>query len=103
VKPGQVFSRIHVDDIATVLEASMASPRPGRIYNVCDDEPAPPQDVVAFAAGLLGVEPPPEQPYDSAELSPMARTFYKDNRGCGTSGPSGSSGWSWRTRATGKG
>jgi nucleoside-diphosphate-sugar epimerase len=80
VKPGQVFSRIHVEDIASVLEASIASPRPGRVYNVCDDEPAPPQDVVAFAAGLLGVEPPPEQPYETAELSPMARTFYKDNR-----------------------
>jgi nucleoside-diphosphate-sugar epimerase len=81
VKPGQVFSRIHVEDIATVLEASMALPRPeGRVYNVCDDEPAPPQDVVAFAAGLLGVEPPPEQAYETAALSPMARTFYKDNR-----------------------
>ena len=80
VKPGQVFSRIHVDDIATVLEASMARPRPGWIYNVCDDEPAPPQDVVAYAAGLLGVEPPPEQDYATSELSPMARTFYKDNR-----------------------
>ena len=80
VKPGQVFSRVHVEDIASVLEASMARPRPGRVYNVCDDEPAPPQDVVAYAAGLLGVEPPPEQPYETAELSPMARTFYKDNR-----------------------
>lgn len=80
VKPGQVFSRIHVDDIATVLEASMASPRPGRIYSVCDDEPAPPQDVVTYAAELLGLEPPPEQDYATAELSPMARTFYKDNR-----------------------
>jgi nucleoside-diphosphate-sugar epimerase len=80
VKPGQVFSRIHVEDLATVLEASMARPRPGAIYNVCDDEPAPPQDVVAFAAGLAGVEPPPEQPYETAELSPMARTFYRDNR-----------------------
>lgn len=80
VKPGQVFSRIHVDDIATVLETSMASPRPGRVYNVCDDEPAPPQDVVAHAAGLLGLEPPPEQPYETADLSAMARTFYKDNR-----------------------
>lgn len=80
VKPGQVFSRIHVEDIATVLEASMARPRPGRVYNVCDDEPAPPQDVVAFAADLLGLEPPPEQAYATAELSPMARTFYKDNR-----------------------
>lgn len=80
VKPGQVFSRIHVEDIATVVAASMARPSPGRVYNVCDDEPAPPQDVVAFAADLLGVEPPPEQPYETAELSPMARTFYKDNR-----------------------
>lgn len=80
VKPGQVFSRIHVDDIATTLEASMARPNPGRIYNVCDDEPAPPQDVVAFAAELLGVPPPPEEPFETAELSPMARSFYRDNR-----------------------
>ncbi|MFO1037209.1 MAG: SDR family oxidoreductase [Geminicoccaceae bacterium] len=80
VKAGQVFSRIHVEDIATVLEASIAKPRPGAIYNVCDDEPSPPQDVVAYAASLMGVEPPPEQPYETADLSPMARTFYKDNR-----------------------
>jgi nucleoside-diphosphate-sugar epimerase len=79
-KPGQVFSRIHVEDIATILAASMGRPSAGRVYNVCDDEPAPPQDVVAFAAGLLGVEPPPEQPYETADLSPMARTFYRDNR-----------------------
>jgi hypothetical protein len=80
VKPGQVFSRIHVEDIATVLEASMARPDPGRIYNVCDDEPAPPQDVVTYAAALMGVPAPPEQPWDRAELSPMARSFYRDNR-----------------------
>jgi nucleoside-diphosphate-sugar epimerase len=80
VKPGQVFSRIHVEDIASVLEASIARPRPGAVYNVCDDEPAPPQDVVAHAARLMGVEPPPEQPYATADLSPMARTFYQDNR-----------------------
>jgi nucleoside-diphosphate-sugar epimerase len=80
VKPGQVFSRIHVEDIATVLEASIERPQPGQIYNVCDDEPAPPQDVVAHAAELLGVTPPPELPFESAELSPMARTFYRDNR-----------------------
>jgi nucleoside-diphosphate-sugar epimerase len=80
VKPGQVFSRIHVDDVATVLEASMARPSPGRIYNVCDDEPAPPQDVVRFAAELLGVPPPPEEPFETAALSPMARSFYRDNR-----------------------
>jgi nucleoside-diphosphate-sugar epimerase len=80
VKPGQQFSRIHVEDIAGVLEASIARPRPGAIYNVCDDEPAPPQDVVAHAAELMHVAPPPEQPYETAELSPMARTFYRDSR-----------------------
>jgi nucleoside-diphosphate-sugar epimerase len=80
VKPGQVFSRIHVEDIATTLQASIARPHPGRIYNVCDDEPAPPQDVVTYAAHVLGVPPPPEQPYATADLSSMARTFYRDNR-----------------------
>lgn len=80
VKPGQVFSRIHVEDIATVLEASIARPRPGAVYNVCDDEPAPPDQVVTYAAELMGVEPPSAQDYETAELSPMARTFYRDNR-----------------------
>lgn len=80
VKPGQVFSRIHVADIAAVLEASMAAPAPGEIYNVCDDEAAPPQDVVRYASKLLHVPPPPEVPFGEAELSPMARSFYADNR-----------------------
>ncbi|MEO1016263.1 MAG: SDR family oxidoreductase [Pseudomonadota bacterium] len=80
VKPGQVFSRIHVEDIANVLEASIRQPNPGRIYNVCDDEPAPPQDVVAYAADLIGFAPPPELDYETAELSPIARSFYADNR-----------------------
>jgi nucleoside-diphosphate-sugar epimerase len=80
VKPGQVFGRVHVDDIVQVLRASMARPNPGAVYNVADDEPAPPQDVVAFACALLGVEPPPEVPYAEAQLSPMARSFYADNR-----------------------
>ena len=80
IKPGQVFSRIHVDDLVQVLIASMKAPRPGRIYNVCDDEPAPPQDVVTFAAQLLAIEPPPEEPFESASLSPIARSFYADNR-----------------------
>lgn len=79
-KPGQVFSRIHVDDIATVVEASMARPAPGCIYNVCDDDPAPPAEVVDYACGLLGVPPPPLVPFAQAELSPMARSFYRDNR-----------------------
>jgi nucleoside-diphosphate-sugar epimerase len=79
-KPGQVFSRIHVEDIASVLEASMARPNPGTAYNVCDDDPAPPQDVVAFACALLGVESPPLVPFAEAGLSEMARSFYDDNK-----------------------
>ncbi len=80
VKPGQVFNRIHVDDIAGVLAASIARPRGGAIYNVSDDEPAPPQDVVTFAAGLTGLAPPPEIPFDPAKLSPMAASFYGENK-----------------------
>jgi hypothetical protein len=80
VKPGQVFCRIHVEDIVQVLRASMAHPNPGAVYNVADDEPAPPQDVITYACGLLGVEPPPETPFDAADLSPMARSFYGDSR-----------------------
>ena len=76
VKPGQVFNRAHVADIASVLEASIRQPRAGAVYNVTDDEPAPPQDVVTYAAELLGVEPPPEVPFEQAELSPMGRAFY---------------------------
>lgn len=79
-KPGQVFSRVHVEDIAAVLEASMARPNPGRIYNVCDDNPAPPAQVIAHACDLLGVEPPPLVPFEAAELSAMARSFYRDNK-----------------------
>jgi nucleoside-diphosphate-sugar epimerase len=80
VKPGQIFSRIHVADIAQVLEASMARPYPGAAYNVCDDDPAPPSDVIAFAAALLNMPAPPEVPFEAAELSPMARSFYDDNK-----------------------
>ena len=78
--PGQMFGRIHVDDIVQVLKASIARPNPGAIYNVADDEPAPPQDVIAFAADLLGVEPPPKVPYEDADISEAARSFYADNR-----------------------
>jgi nucleoside-diphosphate-sugar epimerase len=79
-KPGQVFSRIHVDDIVTVLCASMARPEPGAVYNVADDQPAPPQDVIAYAAELLGLAPPPLMPFADAELTPMARSFYADSK-----------------------
>lgn len=80
VKPNQVFSRIHVEDIANVLIASIARPNPGAIYNVCDNEPAPPQDVIGLAAEMLGLPVPPEIPFDQAELSPMARSFYGDSK-----------------------
>lgn len=80
VKPGQIFSRIHVADIAGILEASMAHPHPGRAYNVCDDEACPPQDVVEYGARLLGLPVPPAIPFEQAELSPMARSFYADSK-----------------------
>jgi nucleoside-diphosphate-sugar epimerase len=76
VKPGQVFNRIHVEDIAAVLAASIARPRAGAVYNVADDEPAPPQDVVAYAAGLAGVAPPPAVAYAEARLTGMAASFW---------------------------
>jgi nucleoside-diphosphate-sugar epimerase len=79
-KPGQVFSRIHVDDIAQVLKASIARPRPGGIYNLCDDDPAAPEAVIAEAARMLGREPPPLVPFAEAKLSEMGRSFYDDNK-----------------------
>jgi nucleoside-diphosphate-sugar epimerase len=80
IKPGQVFNRIHVDDIAGILMASLAKPRQGAIYNVTDDEPGPPQDVITFAADLTGLEPPPEIPFEQARLSPMAASFYGESK-----------------------
>jgi hypothetical protein len=79
VKPGQVFNRIHVDDIVTILAAAIAANAAG-IFNLADGAPAPPQDVVAYAAELAGVPPPPEVPFAEADLSPMARSFYADNK-----------------------
>src|SRR5690606_7967158 len=79
VKPAQVFNRIHVDDIAGVLHAALNEPKT-TIYNVTDDEPAPPQDVVAYAADLLKVPPPPEVAFEAAEMTPMARSFYGENK-----------------------
>ncbi|MFK7943698.1 MAG: SDR family oxidoreductase [Paracoccaceae bacterium] len=80
IKPGQVFSRTHVEDIASVLQTSMAQPDPGAIYNVCDDLAAPPQDVLAYAAKLLGLPPPPEVDFETADMSPMARSFYAESK-----------------------
>ena len=80
IKPGQVFSRIHVDDIAQVLAASIARPHPGTAYNVCDDDPAPPQDVIAHAARLLGMAVPPAEDFATAAMTPMARSFYAESK-----------------------
>jgi nucleoside-diphosphate-sugar epimerase len=80
LKPGQVFSRIHVDDIAQVLEASIRHPDPGAIYNVCDDDPAPPEDVIGHAAMLLGLPLPPAIAYGDAEMTQMARSFYAESK-----------------------
>lgn len=80
IKEGQVFSRTHVDDIAQVLAASIARPNPGAAYNVCDDDPAPPQDVIAHAATLLGLPVPEAIPFDEAEMTPMAKSFYAESK-----------------------
>lgn len=80
LKAGQVFSRIHVDDIARVLQASMMQPNPGAIYNVCDDAPAPPEDVIGYGAELLGAEVPPAVRFEDASLTPMARSFYAESK-----------------------
>ena len=80
IKKGQVFSRIHVDDIAQVVTASINRPNPGAIYNVCDDDPAPPQDVISHAARLLELPEPPAVAFETAEMTPMARSFYAESK-----------------------
>ncbi|WP_375174232.1 SDR family oxidoreductase [Pseudooceanicola sp.] len=80
IKPGQVFSRIHVDDIARILAASIARPDPGAVYNLCDDDPAPPQDVLTHAAELLNLPLPPAEDFATAEMTPMARSFYAESK-----------------------
>ena len=80
IKQGQVFSRIHVDDIAQAVAVSMMHPTQGDIYNLCDDDPAPPQDVIGYAAKILGLPQPPEVDFETADLSPMARSFYSESK-----------------------
>ncbi|WP_395666906.1 SDR family oxidoreductase [Methylocella sp.] len=81
VKPDQVFNRVHVEDISRAIAAAIAHEGPGGVWNVADDEPSPPQDVVAYAAGLMGIEPPPETPIEDADnLSAMTRSFYAENK-----------------------
>jgi nucleoside-diphosphate-sugar epimerase len=80
IKENQVFSRIHVEDIAQVLLASVNRPGVGQIYNVCDDLPAPPEDVLSYAAKLLHKENPPKVDFFSTNLSEMVRSFYAENK-----------------------
>lgn len=80
IKAGQVFSRTHVDDIAQVLLASIMRPNPGAAYNVCDNDPAPPQDVIEYAAELLGLPVPPTEDFATADMTPMARSFYAESK-----------------------
>lgn len=80
IKPGQVFSRIHVEDIAAVLAASIHAPNPGAIYNVCDNDPQPPEVVIEAAAEMLGLPIPPAVDFETAEMTPMARSFYAESK-----------------------
>ena len=80
IKTDQVFSRTHVADIARVLAASIRNPNPGAAYNVCDNDPAAPQDVIGYAADLLGLPLPPAEDFETAEMSPMARSFYAESK-----------------------
>ena len=80
IKPGQIFSRIHVEDIAQVVEAAIHRPELSGIYNVCDDLPVPPQDVIGYAAELLGLPLPPEEDFGTADMTPMARSFYAESK-----------------------
>jgi len=80
VKPGHVFNRCHVDDLVSVLVASLERPRPGAIYNVADETPAPMADVVTCACELLGVEPPPVQRIDEADCTPAMASYFLSNR-----------------------
>ena len=80
IKDGQVFSRIHVEDIAQVVAASIAQPNAGAVYNLCDNDPAPPQDVIGYAAELLGMPLPEAIDYNTADMTPMARSFYAESK-----------------------
>ena len=80
IKKGQVFSRTHVADIARILQASIQQPNPGAAYNVCDDDPAPPEDVIAYAAKLLGMPIPTAEDFATAEMTAMARSFYAESK-----------------------
>ena len=93
VKSGQVFSRAHRDDIAAALDASILQPRPGAIYNICDDEPAPADEVLVHAAELLGIEPPPAMAFEDANLSDASQRFYAECKRVSNAKAKGALGW----------
>jgi nucleoside-diphosphate-sugar epimerase len=93
VRPGQVFSRIHRDDIVSALAASLARGGEGHVFNLCDDEPCPPQDVITYAATLLGVPPPPEAAYDAEAMSPASRRFYAESKRVSNARAKAALGW----------
>ncbi len=93
IKPGQVFSRIHVDDLADALVRALARPDRAGVYNLCDDEPAAPADVTAYAAGLLDVAPSPQEPLDPTALSPMARRFWAESKRVANARAKAALGW----------
>ncbi|MEM1148351.1 MAG: SDR family NAD(P)-dependent oxidoreductase [Pseudomonadota bacterium] len=92
VKPGQVFSRIHVADIATGLRALLLSNAEG-VFNLCDEYAAPPEDVITYAADLLGEAPPPEVPFEAVELTPMGRSFYAECKRVSNAKIKAATGW----------
>ena len=94
IKTGQVFSRIHVDDIATGLEAMLLRPRALGVFHLCDDAPAPPENVIRFAAERLGLPAPDPVSFDSAALSPMARSFYAECKRISNARAKSALGWS---------
>jgi len=93
VRPGQVFSRIHRDDIVSALAASAERGGAGMTFNLCDDEPCPPQDVIAYAAALLGMAPPPEVAYDEDALSAVSRRFYGESKRVSNARAKATLGW----------
>lgn len=93
IKPGQVFNRIHVDDIAGAVIAGLRTATARGVFNIADDLPAPPEDVIDYAASLLGVAPPPAVPFSEAEMSPMARSFYSEVKRVGNARAKRELGW----------
>ncbi len=93
VRPGQVFSRIHRDDIVSALAASIARGGAGLTLNLCDDEAGPPQDVIAYAAGLMGIDPPPEVAFEEAQITGAGRRFFEESKRVSNARAKAALGW----------